>query len=392
MHIDDDIRAAMLAWRRDFHAHPETAYEERRTASVIAEALRGMGFEPECGLAGTGLVASLTTAEGPAIGLRADMDALPVPEATGLPYASVNEGRMHACGHDGHMAMLLGAAMALSRRQDFKGTVRFIFQPAEENEVGGRRMVEEGFFERFPCDAVYGMHNWPGLPAGRFAVNPGPMMASMDVFDIRIAGRGCHAAMPERGADPFVPAAQLALGLLSLPSRRVSPLDPAVVSVTQMHGGDTWNVIPDEVLLRGCVRTFSGEVQDELEASIRCMAEGTAAAHGARASVNYERRYLPVINSVSEAALAARAALATPGAAGVETAMRPSMASEDFAYFLRERPGALVWLGGDDAAHEHPLHSPHYDFNDALLDIGCAFWLTLAGMALPMEKGRAGCN
>jgi hippurate hydrolase len=384
MVIPQDIHEAMIGWRHHLHAHPEIAFQEHATAAYLAEALRAMGLEPVCGLAGTGLVASLSRGHGPTIGLRADMDALPVTEATGVAYASTCPGVMHACGHDGHMATLLGAALGLTRQPDFQGTVRFIFQPAEENEVGGRRMVEEGFFDRFPCDTVYGMHNWPGERNGSIAVNPGPMMASMDLFEVRMVGRGCHAAIPESGTDPFLPAAQLVLGLLSLPARRISPLDSAVVSVTQVHGGETWNVIPDQVLVRGCVRSFDPAVQDTMEAAIRQLSAATAAAYGATAEVFYDRRYLPTINTAAEAGLAARAAATVVGAANVLTGVRPSMASEDFSYFLRERPGAYVWLGtaGTGGA---PLHNAGFDYLDAALDTGCAYWTALVKLALPAE-------
>lgn len=386
MHIDKDIHEAMLRWRHHLHAHPEIAFNEHDTAAYVASALRDMGLDPVCGLAGTGIVATLSNGQGPTIGLRADMDALPVCEATGAAYASTRPGMMHACGHDGHMATLLGAAMHLTRTRAFAGTVRFIFQPAEENEVGARKMLAEGFFKRFPCDAVYGLHNWPGVKEGVFAVNPGPMMASMDIFEIRVIGKGCHAAIPEGGIDPFIPAAQIVLGLHAIPGRRISPLDSAVVSVTQMHGGDTWNVLPDEVVLRGGVRTLSPTVQDAVEAAIREVATNTAQAYGARAEIHYERRYLPVINTPAEADLAARAARAVVGEDRVVTNIRPTMASEDFSYFLRERPGAYVWLGPDGKTPSAPLHNPHYDYNDSLLHLGCAYWVTLVGMALPQEQ------
>lgn len=382
MKIIPEIHEAMLRWRHHLHAHPEVAFQEHETAAYVASTLKEMGLESVGGLAGTGLVATLKNGEGPVIGLRADMDALRVQEATGAPYASKNPGAMHACGHDGHMAALLGAAMALTRNPAFKGTVRFIFQPAEENEVGGRRMMEEGFFDRFPCDSVYAMHNWPTLPAGQVAVNPGPMMASMDTFEIRVTGRGCHAAMPEGGIDPFIPASQIVLGLLSLPSRRISPLDSAVLSVTQMHAGDTWNVIPNEVVIRGCVRAFASEVQDSLEAAIRQLATSTAHAYGATAQVRYDRLYLSLINHLAQAELAASAARNVVGNENVITNARPSMASEDFSFFLRERPGALLWIGSGTEKHQAPLHNPGFDFNDDILDTACATWINIVKMAL----------
>jgi amidohydrolase len=305
------------------------------------------------------------------------MDALPISEANTFGHASKHAGIMHACGHDGHTAMLLGAANHLAQNRSFRGTVHFIFQPAEENEGGGRAMVQEGLFDRFPCESVYGMHNWPGLPAGQFAINPGPMMAALDTFEIVVRGRGSHAAMPERGVDPFTSVAQLVLSLQTIPSRMLSALDSAVVSVTQIHGGDAWNVIPDNVAVRGTVRCFSSTVQDRVEAALRQLCLTLPASQGATADLEYVRRYPATINTPGEAEHAVAAARAVAGSQNVHIGRPPSMASEDFAFMLRERPGAYIWLGADRSGINPPLHNPHYDFNDEVLQLGATYWVAL---------------
>jgi amidohydrolase len=379
-----DFTAEMAAWRHDIHAHPEIAFEEHRTAEIVARLLESFGIAVERGVARTGIIGTLQGARpgGRAIALRADMDALHVHEKTGAAYASQNQGRMHACGHDGHTAMLLGAAKYLAETRNFAGTLHFIFQPAEENEGGARLMVEEGVLQRYPVEAVYGMHNWPGLPEGEFAIRPGPMMAAFDIFEITVEGRGAHAAMPHLGVDPVVAAAQIVSGLQTIASRNIHPLDGAVVSVTQIHGGDTWNVIPDEVVLRGTTRSFDPKVRDALEPAIRRIAEGVCASLGARMSLWYERRYPPTVNSPAETELAAATAAALVGADKVRHDLLPSMGAEDFAFFQEEKPGAYIWIGNGAAPDRAMLHNPHYDFNDDILALGASYWARLAETAL----------
>jgi len=372
----------MAAWRREIHAHPETAFEEHRTSDFVASKLKSFGLDVHRGLAGTGVVATLKRGDGPTIGLRADMDALHIHEKNGFDHKSQNQGKMHACGHDGHTTMLLGAARYLSEAGKFKGTVHFIFQPAEENEGGGRKMIEDGLFKLFPVEQVYGMHNWPGMPAGRFAVRSGPMMAAFDIFEIIVRGKGSHAAMPHTGVDPVVTAAQIVTGLQTISSRSTHPMDAAVVSVTQIHAGDTWNVIPAEVALRGTTRSFRPEVRDNIEKSIPRIAEGIAAAHGATVSVRYERRYPPTINEPGATEIAARAATDVVGEAQVERNPTPTMGAEDFAFMLEQKPGCYVWIGNGPSDNERVLHSPHYDFNDEILPVGASYWARLVETTL----------
>ena len=383
--IDQDIVLDMQRWRRDIHAHPEIAFMEKRTSALVARELAALGLQVDCGLAGTGVVATLSCGEGPRIGLRAEMDALSMEEANQFAHRSLAPDVMHACGHDGHTAMLLGAAKQLSRNSHFSGTVRFIFQPAEENEGGAKRMLEEGLLERFPCDAVYALHNWPSLPAGQFAINRGPMMAAFDTFEIEVRGSGTHAAMPEMGCDPFVPVAEILLALQTIPSRRLSALDAAVISVTQVHGGDTWNVIPEAVMIRGTVRCFSETVRDTIESHVRTMAQSIAVAHGATTGITYERRYPATVNSGKEAEFAAGVA-ATMATTPVHIDRGPSMASEDFGFLLQKIPGAFIWLGARDEQHSVPLHNPLYDFNDRILEIGARYWVRLIQQALPRHQ------
>lgn len=371
------LHPEMTAWRRDLHAHPETAFEEHRTSAFVADKLKSFGVEVVSGLAGTGVVGILKGKRdgSRSIGLRADMDALQIYEETNKPYASKVEGKMHACGHDGHTTMLLGAAKALAETRDFAGTAYFIFQPAEENEGGGRVMVEQGLFDHFPVEAVYGMHNWPGLPKGHVGVKAGPMMAAYDIFELTVTGHGAHGAMPHQGIDPVVCGAQIVMALQTIASRNVDPLESVVVSVTQIHGGDAWNVIPEHVTLRGTVRSFKPEVQDLAEANIGRIAKGIAAGLGAEVELRYERRYPATVNSEAETQHVAQVAAAVVGPEKVIERITPSMGSEDFAFMLEKRPGSYVWLGaGEDQPN---LHSPHYDFNDDILPIGASYWARL---------------
>jgi len=374
----------MTAWRRDLHAHPETAFQEHRTADFVARRLEEFGIEVHRGLAGTGVVGTLRAGKGTrAIGLRADMDALDLEEKNTFAHASRHRGKMHACGHDGHTAMLLGAAKYLAETRNFDGVVHFIFQPAEENEGGGRVMVEQGLFEKFPVEAVYGMHNKPGLAVGKFGIRPGPMMAAYDVFEIAIRGKGTHGAMPHLGIDPVVAAAQIVLALQTVVSRNTDPLDAAVISVTQVHGGDTWNVIPDDVVLRGTTRSFKPEVQAAIEPAIRRIADGVCRALGATMTLRYERRYPPLVNDAAAAQHAARVAAEVVGNDNVDTNYEPTMGGEDFAFMLQAKPGAYIFIGNGSGEGGCTLHNPHYDFNDAILPLGASYWARLVERSLP---------
>ncbi|WP_448190815.1 M20 aminoacylase family protein [Azospirillum sp. sgz301742] len=379
----DKLTGDMTAWRHDLHAHPEAAFEEQRTSDVVAEKLASFGLEVHRGLAKTGVVGILRNGEGPSVAFRADMDALHMDEQTNLPHASRNPGRMHACGHDGHTTMLLGAARHLAENPTFQGSIAFIFQPAEENEGGGRVMVEEGLFERFPVEEVYGMHNWPGLEVGRMALRSGPMMASYDIFELTLTGKGTHAAMPHLGTDVIVAGTQIINAWQTIPSRNVHPVDAAVVSVTQFHAGDTWNVIPASATLRGTTRSFRAEVQDMIERRMREVASAIAGMMGVEASFRYERRYPSTINSADAAEKARQAAARVVGESALDLDPMPSMGAEDFAFMLQKRPGCYVWLGAGPSDGGRNLHSPHYDFNDAVLPIGASYWVRLAETVLP---------
>ncbi len=374
-----EFRDDMTAWRRDIHAHPETAFEEKRTSDVVAKRLAEFGIEVDRGLAGTGVVGTLKGAhgDGPAIGLRADLDALHIHEKNTFDHKSTIDGKMHACGHDGHTTMLLGAARYLAETRNFAGTVHFIFQPAEENEGGARVMVEEGLFDTFPVDSVFGMHNMPGLEIGEMAVRGGPIMAAFDIFEITVTGHGTHAAAPHLGKDAVLAAAEIVTALQTIASRTVDAQASVVVSVTQIHGGDTWNVIPEDVVLRGTVRAFQPEIQDLAEASIRRIAEGVAAAHDMTVAIDYQRRYPPTINDATEAEFAAGVMAGVVGGDNVFRNKNPKMASEDFAYMLNEKPGAYVWLGNGPGEGGCLLHNPSYDFNDDALTIGASYWSRL---------------
>jgi hippurate hydrolase len=387
MHVIEAIQAresALSAIRRDLHAHPELAFDERRTSGIVAERLRALGIETHTGIGKTGVVGIIRAGSGArSIALRADMDALPIIERNTFAHASHHPGRMHACGHDGHTTMLLGAAEYLAAQRNFNGTVVLIFQPAEEGEGGAREMLADGLLERFPFDAVYGMHNWPGLPAGSFAVHTGPVMASSDPWYIHLRGRGAHAAMPHQGIDPITAGSGIVQALQTLITRSRDPLEPAVLSVTQFHAGDTDNVIPDRALLGGTVRALSHTMRDKLESEMGRVIQGLAAAHGIQAEFDYRRGYPPTVNTATEAALCARVACAVAGEAHVYTDLPPSMGAEDFAFFAEERPACYVWIGNGPGEDGCTLHNPFYDFNDELLPIGASYWVRLVETALP---------
>lgn len=370
----------MTAWRRHLHANPETAFEEFHTSAFVAGKLAEFGLEIHRGLAGTGVVGVLRRGEGPAIGLRADMDALNMDEQNDTPHRSKVPGKMHACGHDGHTTMLLGAAKYLAESGRFQGTVYFIFQPAEENEGGGRVMVEEArLFEKFPMEAVFGMHNWPQLPQGKIAVRPGPMMAAADIFEITISGRGGHGAMPHLCNDPVVIATQIIQAYQTIISRRTNPHDTVVISVTRMKASDSFNIIPASVVLGGTVRTFDPAVQDRVEQTMREMAEHICQGFGASAEFRYERRYPATINEPIRTEAAVRAADAVVGTDNLVLNPEPSMGSEDFSYMLQQKAGSYIWLG---AGGDYMVHHPRYDFNDEILPLGASYWAELTEQLL----------
>ena len=384
--LDIPFLPDLIALRRDIHAHPELAFHETRTADIVARELASYGLEVHRGLAKTGVVGVLRKGNGPrAIGLRADMDALPVEEKNEFAHCSRHAGRMHACGHDGHTTLLLGAARYLAENEDtldFDGTVYFIFQPAEESEAGADVMVKDGLFDRFPMEAVYGLHNWPGIAVGEMSVMPGPVMAGTCAFEISICGHGCHAAMPHQGVDTLVVASHLVLALQTVVSRSLHPCESAVVSVTQIHGGEALNVIPDDAVLRGTIRTFKPEIQDLVEAAIERLCAGIAATFGATIKVSYDRRYPPTVNSPAETELCRQAAGAVFGETQVRRDDIPSMAAEDFAYMLQVKPGCYVWLGNGPGTGGCSLHNPHYDFNDEILPLGISYWVKLVETVL----------
>ncbi|HEY8026438.1 MAG TPA: M20 aminoacylase family protein [Burkholderiaceae bacterium] len=373
--------------RRDIHAHPELCFEENRTADVVAQKLTEWGIPIVRGLGVTGVVGIIKNGSSSrAIGLRADMDALPMQEVNTFEHASKHDGKMHACGHDGHTAMLLGAAHYLSRHHNFDGTVYVIFQPAEEGGGGARRMIEDGLFTKYPMDAVFGMHNWPGQPVGSFGVTPGPMMASSNEFEVVVRGRGSHAAQPHKSVDPIMTAVQIVQSWQSIVSRNKNPLLPAVLSVTQIHSGSATNVIPDEATLIGTVRTFSVDVLDMIEQRMHDIAKHTAEAFDAEVDFHFKRNYPPLINHANETKFAVDVIESIVGADKVNANVEPSMGAEDFAYMLQEKPGCYVFLGNGEGDHRSAghglgpcnLHNPSYDFNDDLLPIGATYWVRLA--------------
>lgn len=379
----------MKRWRRDLHAHPELGFEETRTSDFVARKLTEWGIPVTRGLAGTGVVGTLRgrdSSQG-SIGLRADMDALPLVELNSFDHASKSNGKMHACGHDGHTTMLLGAARYLAQSREFRGTVQFIFQPAEEGLGGGDRMVKEGLFSKFPVDAVYGLHNWPGMEVGKIGIRPGPMMASADVIDIEITGKGGHGAMPHLSIDPIVVAAHVITALQTLVSRSTDPLQASVLSITAIESGHAHNVIPEIALLRGTVRTFSPAVRDMMESGINQIASGVAQSLGAKAKVQYRRMFPTLINAPQSVDIAICAATSVVGAENVDSAIDPVMGSEDFAFMLEAKPGAYAFLGQAGPANTCMVHSPHYDFNDDLLPIGASYWVSLVEQTLNSREG-----
>jgi len=369
----------MTTWRRDIHQHPELGYEERRTSDFVAAKLKEFGIEVNQGLAKTGVVGTISNGHGPSIGLRADIDALPIEEKNTFKHASTNPGKMHACGHDGHTTMLLGAAKYLAAHKNYKGTVNFIFQPAEEGGAGGERMLQEGLFEKFPVDSVYGLHNWPGMEPGYFGVGAGPIMAAADVFDLTVFGRGGHAALPDQCVDPIVVASQIVSALQTIPSRNTHPVDSVVISVTQINAGDTHNIIPDSARMHGTVRTFLEETRSKMPTSILRVAEGVCSAFGATCELDYIRSYPATINSVRETEISAKAVVDLVGEEKIIHNPTPSMGSEDFSYMLQARPGCYVLLGigNGKGIGGCLLHSSRYDFNDEVLPIGASYWVTL---------------
>jgi len=374
----------LIELRHDLHAHPELGFSEYRTADVIARELERLGADQvHTGIGKTGVVGVIHGRSGSrGIGLRADMDALPLQERNTFAHTSRYPGRMHACGHDGHVVMLLAAAEVLAQQRDFDGTVYLIFQPAEEGEGGARQMIEDGLFGRFPMMAIFGMHNWPGLPAGHFAVHSGAVMAGTDRFEIEVTGRGAHAAMPHLGADPIVAGAALVQAIQTITSRTLDPLESAVVSTTIFQAGDADNIIPDRALLGGTVRYFNEAVRSTVQRRLSMLCSGVASTFGVRMNLEYARNYPATINSASEAALCADVAAAVVGEDNVSTELPPSMGAEDFAYYLQQKPGCYVWLGNGPSEGGCNLHNPKYDFNDDLIPIGAAYWVTLTQMLL----------
>ena len=373
--------------RRDIHAHPELGFEEERTADIVAAKLKEFGCEVHRGLATTGVVGTLQRGNSlRAIGLRADMDCLPMQELNEFPHRSTHTGKMHACGHDGHTTMLLGAAQYLSKTKNFDGTVHFIFQPGEEGYGGGRVMVQQGLFEKFPCDAVFAMHNKPGIPVGHFATRAGALLAATDRFDITVRGQGVHAAYPQGGVDPFVASAQIVTTLQSIVARNIDPIDAAVVTVAFMRGGSAYNVIPDEVEIGGTVRTFRPQTQDLVERRMREIIAGVAAACGATAKFAYHRNYPPTVNHAAEAEFACDVVAEVFGDDKVDRNVSPTLGGEDFSYMLQAVPGAMMWLGNGSGEGGCFLHNSTYDFNDEVIPLGAGYMAALAEQALPMTR------
>ena len=388
-----ELHEELATWRRDLHAHPETAFEEHRTSDFIAEKLTGFGLDVHRGLAGTGVVGTLTSGTGGrAIGLRADMDALFLQEENDFAHRSQNDGKMHACGHDGHSTMLLGAARYLARNRRFDGTVRFIFQPAEETgdeECGGNRMVRDGLFEHFPVDAVFGMHNFPGIPLGHFSVRTGPMLASIDTFEFKVLSEYNHPALQFTSPDPILIAGRIVEAFHSFKARGINPAEPVIMSITQFQAGDPINdrqgvhITPDHAYVRGTVYTLKDAVRDIMQRQLPVIAEGIASAGGAGCQFRYERGYPVLVNAPREKELAVSAAADLVGADRVESDMQPIMGAEDFAFMLKEKPGCYVLIGNGDGEGSCHVHNPNYDFNDDAIPFGVGYWVTLVESYLP---------
>ena len=380
-----DLLPEISAWRQDIHAHPELLFDVHRTAGIVAEKLKSFGCDDVVtGIGRTGVVGVIRGKKGGGtrtIGLRADMDALPIEEATGLPYKSRNPGKMHACGHDGHTAMLLGAAKYLAETRNFGGTAVVIFQPAEEGGGGGREMVNDGMMDRFGIEEVYGMHNYPGMPVGQFGMRPGPIMAAADYVSIEIEGKGAHAARPHLGIDPILVGSQIVNQLQSIVSRNVDPLEAGVVSICVFEAGTTNNVIPQTAKLAGTIRSLTATVRDLLEKRVREIVQGVAALHGASVKLRYHRGYPVTVNHAEQTEFAAAVASEIAGRDRVNDALPPMMGAEDFSYMLNARPGAFIFVGnGEDSAG---LHHPAYDFNDEIIPLGSSYWVRLVEKALP---------
>lgn len=377
--FDSDLHQTMQQWRRDIHQYPETAYEEFRTSKKVAEQLKAIDLEVHEGLGGTGVVGVLHGKQGTGrhIGLRADMDALPLTELNTFEHKSCHHGKMHGCGHDGHTTMLLGAATYLAQHNDFKGSVYFIFQPAEEGHAGAKRMIEDGLFTRFPIEEVYGMHNWPDLPAGQFGIHAGAVMASTDTFYITVTGKGGHAAMPDGVVDPIIVTGQLILAIQTIVSRNISPLQSGVVSITQINGGSAINIVPEEVKLSGTIRTHHEAQRTLIKERLAQIVTQTAQAFGATAELTLKPLYPVTKNTEREAGYCYEVAKSLVGAENAHWNLLPSMAAEDFSFMLQQRPGAYIWLGNGASTHNKPLHNPYYDFNDGVLPLGASYWVKL---------------
>lgn len=377
---DADVATDMIAWRRDIHCFPELAFKEHRTASKVKDVLTQYGLEVHSAIAGTGVVAVLKGRrpdKGRAVMFRADMDALPVVELSDVEHRSQHDGVMHACGHDGHTAMLLGAACYLARNNDFSGTLYFVFQPAEENFAGAKAMLDDGFLERFPAQMAFGIHNWPALAAGKAAVTTGPVMASHDTFDIVVDGAGGHAACPEEGRDPVLAIAQVVTALHTIVSRAISPLDAGVISITALSTGNSYNAIPSTAALKGTVRFLTAEQGAILRQRIEEVVRGIALSSGCDIRLDYVPRYPPTVNSVSEADIARECLASVPGVTEILNGLPPSMCAEDFSFFLEKLPGCYIWLGNSSDSSSDMLHSPYYDFNDDILIKGANYWVSL---------------